>query len=86
MRTGTIIYLADAKTMTQEVDTGAAAQALGLRPEWTELAASAPGYYQVSEALLELARRGAGRVDLMAARRSDERGLSPSSARVRVLG
>lgn len=86
MRTGTIVYLADAKALPSEFDPEAATRALGLTPEWTEVAASAAGYYRVSEALLELAKRGAGRVDLVSAQRSHDSGLSVSARRVRVLG
>lgn len=86
MQTGTIIYLTDAKGLPPGFDVEAAAQAQGLAPEWTEVAASAPGYYGVPEALLELAKRGAGRVDLVSARRTGADGLAVGAGRLRVLG
>lgn len=86
MQSGTIIYLTDAKGFPPEFDAKVAAGAQGFSPEWTEVAASAPGYYGVPEALLELAKRGAGRVDLVAAHRSGEGRLAVAASRVRLLG
>ena len=67
MKKGTIVYLADAGSIPADADLEDAARQEGLDPEWTEFAASVPGYHRLPEALLALAARGAGRVELASA-------------------
>lgn len=85
MKTGTIVYLGNAGALAPAADPEGAAAAGGLDPVWTELAASAPGYYRIEEALLELARRGAGRIELVRARPGEDGGLVLSPP-VRLAG
>jgi hypothetical protein len=86
MQKGTIVYLADAKTLGRGYDAEAAAAAGGLLPEWTRVAASAPGYDAVADALLDLVRQGAGRVDLIAAQADPDSGLQLLPRRLRLHG
>lgn len=85
MKTGTIVYLGDAGALAPAADPEAAAAACGLDPAWTEVAASVPGYYRIEEALLELSRRGAGRIELVRARCGEGFGLTLSEP-VRLAG
>ena len=85
MKTGTIVYLGDARALAPAADPEEAAAASGLDPAWTEVAASVPGYYRIEEALLELSRRGAGRIELVRARPGEGDGLA-FSAPVRLTG
>ena len=50
----------------------------------TEIAASAPGYYRVEEALLSLATRGAQGVDATTAHFDTDQNLHMSRERVRL--
>ena len=86
MKTGTIVYVAQAGTLPAE---WAAEQALGetgLDPRWTELAGSALGFYRPEEALLALAQRGAARVDLVGATCDDRHAMKLNSPRTRWVG
>ena len=86
MKTGSIVYLADAHAVPPDLDLEAAAVAAGLDPESTVFAASVPGYFRVQEALLELAARGFGRIDLAKALFEPSQGLAVAPQRRRVWG
>jgi hypothetical protein len=80
------LYLAEAKAIPAEFDVMAAAAQAGLDPEWTELAAPLPNYYNLEEALLRLAARGAHLVEAVPATYHEDHGLRLSRNRFRLLG
>jgi hypothetical protein len=85
MQKGTVLYLADVKSVPTEWEVEEAVAAAGLDPAWTELSALAPGFYSPQEAQLRLAERGAGRIEAVHARyAAGELRVSPH--RVRLQG
>ncbi|RMG92485.1 MAG: hypothetical protein D6708_06565 [Candidatus Dadabacteria bacterium] len=85
MNTGTVLYLADVSRIAA-ADPAELPGELGLNPEWTEIAASAPGWPSVPDALLRLVERGAGRVGLCFARPGPEGRPELSLVRERLFG
>jgi hypothetical protein len=83
MQKGTVLYLADAKTLPPDWEPGRDLAAAGLDPTWTEVAAPAAGFCSPQEAQLRLATRGAGHIDGVSARYADGE-LQLSSARMRL--
>jgi len=85
MQKGTVLYLADAKTLPPDWEPGQELAAAGLDPAWTEVAAQVVGFSSPQEAQLRLAARGAGRIDGASARHAGGR-LVVSAGRTRLWG
>ena len=85
MQKGTVLYLADAKTLPLHWEPIHDLSAAGLDPAWTEVAAPAIGFPSPQEAQLRLAARGAGHIDAASARYADGR-LRVNPARTRLWG
>ncbi|MDW7710282.1 MAG: hypothetical protein SCH98_07380 [Deferrisomatales bacterium] len=85
MQQGTVLYIADVRSLPQDWEAEEAAAAAGFDPVWTEVAAPGPGFYTPQEAQLRLAERGAGRIEAAHARYADGR-LEVGARRVRLQG
>ncbi|GAB6061689.1 hypothetical protein [Deferrisoma palaeochoriense] len=85
MNTGTVLYLADVSRIAA-ADPAELPGDLGLDPEWTEIAASAPGWPTVPDALLRLVERGAGQVTLRVARPGPGGGVELGCLCERIFG
>ena len=76
MKIGKVVYVTEAAAVPAEVEIENELERLGLDARWHVAAASAQGWPAPLEAMLELARRGAHRVELTAARWQPGEGLA----------
>ncbi|PLX42408.1 MAG: hypothetical protein C0609_09560 [Deltaproteobacteria bacterium] len=86
MQNAKVVYLTQADKIPAEVVERDLMVDSGLDPEWTVLASTAMGWPRIHEALLELVKRGASSVDLVAAGWDGERTLTPVGMTCHVWG
>lgn len=86
MRKGTVVYLTDAANASDELDEAATALLLGLDPEWTLLAASSGGYYEMDDATRLLIQRGAKSIEAVKVHVDAEGNVQPFGEPLRVFG
>ncbi|MBW1807833.1 MAG: hypothetical protein JRJ19_05980 [Deltaproteobacteria bacterium] len=86
MRCGTVIYLTDAASLTEDLDDELAIKNLGLDPKWTIIAADLNGYYDLIDATQVLIVRGAKHIEALRAFLASENEIQPFGEPVRMFG
>lgn len=86
MRKGTVVYLTDAANTSDELDDAKTAVVLGLDPQWTVLAASSGGYYEMDDATRLLIQRGAKSIEAVKAHVDGEGKVQLFGEPMRVFG
>jgi hypothetical protein len=86
MRCGTVIYLTNAGSLTQDLDDELAIKNLGLDPKWTIIAADLNGFYDLIDATQVLIVRGAKHIEALRAFSVSEYEIRPFGEPLRMFG
>ena len=86
MITATVVYLADAATVSRDFDEAQALARLGLPDRWSLVAASDNGFYDMHDAVRVLVERGAHRVEARRGHLDGEGNICLFGEPLRLLG